>query len=255
LGKDLPTFYRPNFVNVYTIMSKFSVQFWEALPQYLFGTFFFMMVFSDRVMSWMSNPVKTVGGVIYPMLFNPAYHAGADLALGIMFPVAIVQYVMLSSIHEELHNLSVEYRVTQTKMVDSFLRRKHKTMMRISVSVSAAAALILVLLGPYQITRLGGSMISVQVLYIAACADLLLAVFVVNSSFLMLLNRPKSMVIMTLAGALIVVLLGVYLMPLGFQYLVYAYLAGCFTAALASVISVVKLLEGSPSSLFYARFI
>jgi hypothetical protein len=253
--KDLPSFYRSSFINEYTIRSNFTVQFWEALPQYLFGTFFFMMVFSDRVLSWMANPAKTAAGVLYPMLFNPAYHAGADLALGIMFPVAIVQYVMLSSIHEELHNLSVEYRVTQTKRVDSFLRRKHRTILRISVSVSAAAALVLVLLGPYEITRLGGSMISVQVLYIAACADLLLVVFVVNSSFLMLLNRPKTLVVMSLCGALIVFLLGVYLMPLGFQYLVYAYLAGCGAVAVASLISVVGLLARSPSSLFYSRFI
>ena len=129
VGTDLPSFFKPNFVNVDTIRSRFSIQFWEALPQYLFGTFFFVLVFGDRVLSWLANPVKEAGGVVFPMLFNSVYHAGADLALGILFPVAVVQYVMLSSIHEELHNLSSTLPVTQTDRVDEFLRRRHANIM------------------------------------------------------------------------------------------------------------------------------
>ena len=57
VGPDMPSFYRPAFVNVETLRSKFSVQFWEALPQYLFGSFFFLLVFSVRVLSWVANPL------------------------------------------------------------------------------------------------------------------------------------------------------------------------------------------------------
>ena len=40
IGGDIPHFYKPSFVNVDTKRSKFSVQFWEALPQSLVGTVF-----------------------------------------------------------------------------------------------------------------------------------------------------------------------------------------------------------------------
>jgi hypothetical protein len=251
---DVPSFFRPNFVNVDTIRSKFSVQFWEAIPQYLFGTFFFVMIFGDRVLSWLANPVKSAGGVVYPLLFNSVYHSGADLALGIMFPVALVQYVMLSSIHEELNNLSTGLSVTETRRVDTFIRRKYSSLMKASLTVAAATALLVIILGPYEITRLGGSIVSVQILYVAALSDLLLTVFVVNSAFYMLLNRPKTLAGMTVAGAVTLVGLGVILSTFGFQFIVYAYLAATTVAALASTAGVFGLLR-NPSSLFYSRFI
>ncbi len=254
VGRDLPPFFKPNFVNVDTIRSKFSVQFWEALPQYLYGTFFFVMIFGDRVLSWLANPAKEVGGVVLPMVFNSVYHSGADLALGVMFPVAILQYVMLSSVHEELHNLSLELPVTQTWKVDAFLRRKHARVMGAIMGVSAATALLLIVLGPSLMPRVGGSPVSVQVLYIAALADFLLSIFVVNSSFMLLFNRPKTLALITMGGALTVVGLGVVLMPLGFQYIIYAYLVASAIAAAASTAGVAGLLR-SPSSLFFSRFV
>ena len=254
VGGDVPSFYRPNFANVDTIRSKFSVQFWEALPQYLFGTFFFMMLFSDRVLSWLANPVKEAGGIIYPLLFNSVYHAGADLAMGIMFPVAIAQYVMLSSIHEELNNLSLDLDVTRTDAVDTFIRRRHAKIMAVILAVSGCTAMAVCLAAPGLMARVGGSPLSLNVLYIAALADVLLSVFVVNSSFMMLLNRPKSLTTVTAIGVLAVVGFGAVLMPLGFQYIVYGYLAACVWVALASSVAVSGLLL-EPSSLFYSRFI
>ncbi|MDE1853679.1 MAG: hypothetical protein KGI38_08025 [Thaumarchaeota archaeon] len=254
VGKDIPSFYKPAFVNVDTIRSRFSVQFWEALPQYLFGTFFFVMIFGDRVLSWIANPVKAAGGVVLPMLFNSVYHAGADLALGVMFPVAIVQYVLLSSIHEELNNLSLDLPVTNTEEVDSFIRGKHARIMIITLGVAGFSALLAVLYGPILMARVGGSPISIRILYIAAVADIFLSVFVVNSSFIMLLNRPKTLAALAGVGASVVVAFGVILMPLGFQFIVYSYLAACFAAALGSTVVTWGLLR-SPSSLFYSRFI
>ena len=254
MGRDIPSFYRPNFVNVNTIRSKFSVQFWEALPQYLFGTFFFMMLFGDRVLSWLANPVKEAGGTVFPLLFNSAYHAGADLALGVMFPVAIVQYVMLSSIHEELNNLSLELDVTRTGAVDAFIRSRHAKIMAVTLAVSGCVATAVALAAPGLMARVGGSPLSLQVLYVAAAADVLLSVFIVNSSFIMLLNRPKTLAVLTGAGALLVACCGVALMPLGFQYIVYGYLAACVWVTLASSLLVSRLLH-KPSSLFYSRFI
>jgi len=250
----VPNFYKSHYVNADTIRSRFSIQFWEALPQYLFGTFFFVMIFGDRVLSWLANPIKSAGGVVYPMLFNSVYHAGADLALGILFPVAIVQYVMLSSVHEELHNLSTGLSVTQTDTVDVFLRRKHADVMKASLAVSAVAAILIVQFGPYEIAALGGSATSVHILYFAALGDLLLTVFIVNSAFMMLLNRPKTLAVMTALGAVMVISLGLILTSFGFQYIVLGYLAACVLLATASTAETSDLLK-TPASLFYSRFV
>ena len=212
------------------------------------------MLFSDWVLSWVANPLMEVGGVVLPMLFNSTYHAGADLALGVMFPVAIVQYVMLSSIHEELNNLSLRHPVTRTDVVDDFIRRRYAKVVAITFAVSGYTAALVALFAPDLMARVGGSPLSLGVLHVAAGADVLLSVFVVNSSFMMLLNRPKTLAVISAIGACLVVSLGVLLMPLGFQYLVYAYLAACASAAAASTLVVLGLLK-RPSSLFYARFI
>jgi hypothetical protein len=253
LGDDAPSFYRPTFVNVHTIASKFGVQFWETLPYYLSATFFFVMVFGDRVLSWIGNPDKFVGGVHLPMVFNPVYHSGADFALAVLFPVAVVQYVMLSSVHEEIHNLCLRLPVTKTAQVDQFIRRKHRTSLAATLAAAGGAAVFVVAVAPGLISRLGGSEESINILYVATAADLLLSVFVANTSFLALLNRGKAQAVITMAGAGVVGVLGAAVLPMGFEYLVYAYLAACALVCVVSTIYLRSLMR-APASRFFARF-
>lgn len=251
--KDAPPFFRPIFYNVHTIGSKFSIQFWETLPYYLSGTFFFMLLFSDRVLSWLGNPIKVVGGVQLPMVFNSVYHSGADMALVVLFPVALVQYIMLSSLHEELQNLTLNLPTTQTDVVDKFIRMRHAKVMVMTLAVSVATVFLLLTFGSYNVLRLGGTQTSLQVMYIAALSNLLLTIYVANSSFMILLNNAKVLAMITMVGAFIVGGLGAFLLPMGFEYLVYGYLAGCAFVALFSTVKVHGLLS-SPSSLFFAKF-
>jgi hypothetical protein len=253
IGKDAPSFFKPIFINPNSIASKFSVQFWEALPYYLFGTFFFILIFSDRVLSWLGNPVKQVGGVFLPMVFNSVYHAGADMALVVLFPVAILQYVMLSSVHEELNNLSLDLRITQTEEVDKFIRRRYTKALNATLLVSLGAAALVIAFGPDLVARTARSPISLQILNVAVPSDVLLCLFVVNSSFIILLNRPQLLTLIAMTGAALVAGGGLVLLPLGFQYLVYAYLVGCVSVAVLSTAYVAALLR-SPSKLYFSRF-
>ena len=253
LGEDAPSFYRPIFVNADTIASKFGVQFWETLPYYLSATFFFAMVFGDRVLSWIGNPVKFVDGIYLPMVFNPVYHSGADFALAVLFPVAVVQYVMLSSVHEELHNLCLHLSVTRTAEVDRFIRKRHRTSLAATLAAAGAAAVFVLAVAPGLIVRLGGTEESVTILYVATAADLMLSVFVANSSFLALLNAAKAQAVVTMAGAAVVGTFGVLILPLGFGYLVYAYLAACALVAVSSTVYLRSLML-SPASRFFAKF-
>ncbi|HEV2138178.1 MAG TPA: hypothetical protein VGR53_05000 [Nitrososphaerales archaeon] len=253
VGRDAPSFFKPNFINTHTIGSKFGVQFWETLPFYLSGTFFFMLVFSDRVLSWLGNPVKSVGGVVLPLVFNSTYHSAADLALVVLFPVAIVQYVMLSTIHEELHNLSLDLTVDRTAEVDRFIRMRHVKSLAVTISASVAAAIMVAFYARSFFQRMGTSPLSNQIFYIVVMGDLLLAVFVANSSFIVMLNGAKLLAAITMFGALLVCAVGILVLPMGFQFIVYGYLAACVSVALLSTMYLRRLLE-RPSSLFFARF-
>ena len=251
--RDAPHFFKSSYVNLHTIKSKFSVQFWESLPYYLSGTFFFMLIFGDRVLSWLANPVKEVGGVELPLVFNTYYHSGADLALVVLFPVAIVQYVTLSSVNEELHNLSLRLPVTRAAEMDGYIRWRHARSLFATLTAAIVTAIVLIWFGPDLITRLGGSEASVQILYVAALADVLVSIFVANSSFMFLLTAPKAQAAIPMAGVLALGSISAVMLPLGFGYLAWAYLGACGLVATLSVIYVAKMMA-SPSSLYFARF-
>ena len=88
---------------------------------------------------------------------------------------------------------------------------------------------------------------------VAALGNVFLAVFTVNSSFIILLNRPKALAAIALVCACIVGVGGGILGQLGFQDIVFAYLGSCVTAAALSSL-VLKRLMRRPGSLFLARF-
>jgi hypothetical protein len=78
-------------------------------------------------------------------------------------------------------------------------------------------------------------------------------VFVANTSFLSLLNGGKAQAVITIAGAGVVGVLGAAVLPLGFGYIVYAYLAACALVCVASTVYLRSLMR-APSSRFFARF-
>jgi hypothetical protein len=187
------------------------------------------------------------------MVFNPVYHSGADMALAVLFPVAVVQYVMLSSVHEELNNLCLYLPVTETAQVDRFIRRKHFSSLLVTLLVAGVSAVFVVAVAPDIILRLGGTAESIRIMYLAVAGDLLLAVFVANTSFMALLNGAKAQAAITIAGAAVVCGVGALLLPLGFEYLIYAYVAACALVAETSMVYILRVLR-SPSSRFFARF-
>jgi hypothetical protein len=243
----------PLVVNSRTIRSRFRVQAWENAPYYAFGTLFFMMIFGDRVLSWMFNPVHVVDGVRLPLVFNTTYHLGADLALLVIFPAAIAQYVVMTPISEELTNLLVSTKVTETESIDRFLRDRYTVLALASILTSALAASVLVLLAPEIMARLGGPALSVRILQVAALSNVLLSTFSGNSLFLMFMNRTKSLVGIAAVSVCILAVAGFFFAGTGFQNIVYAYLLSAATAMLLSFTQVNAVLE-RPGSIFFSRY-
>lgn len=250
---DAPEFFRPLFINEKTLRSSFMVQLWENASFYIYGASFMLMMFVDRIVSWFYNPIHSVGGVNLPLVFNAEYHAGADMALFVVFPMGVIQYVMVGHVFEMLHNLALETPATEPGSIDKFLRRRYFITLAVTVLISGAIAGFFTLYAPSIINLLNGAPVSISILRIAAFSNVFLGVFIVNSSFVMVLNRPKVLATIALLSAFVVGVGGFLLGRLGFQDIVFAYLCSC---VLAAVLSSVKLAQLMPraSSLFLSRF-
>jgi hypothetical protein len=240
-------------VNSKTIMSNFSVQLWEGLPYYLFGMLFFAMLFGDRVLSWAYNPVHSANGIPLPLVFNSVYHVGADVALLVIFPAAVIQFAIMAPISEQLSNLTTRIKVTQAGETDRFLKSRYGDLLFWSLLSAAIVASALFAFGPVFESWIGGSEISVFILRVAAISNVLVAVFMANSLFLIFLNKIRSLVGVALVGVSTLGVAGVIFAQLGFENIVVAYLlSASATMALSTMLVVMSLRK--PASLFFARY-
>ncbi|MDG7001156.1 MAG: hypothetical protein JRN15_18835 [Nitrososphaerota archaeon] len=249
-----PNFYSPVSSIRNTINSRFSVQFWEILPFFVNGMLFFCILFGDRVISWIYNPVHYVNGISFPMVFNTTYHAGADSALIALFPSLIIQYAMLSPLHAELHNLSLDSRISEMKRVQQFLSAKYKKMIVTTIVATIVVVGLMILLEPSLMIILRGSTISSRIFDIAAISNVFMAIFAGNGMFLTFMNKIKTLCLVGAIGATFVAGAGLWLGMSGFENIVYAYLGE--TIILATLTSVIVARNLSRvASIQFARFV
>jgi len=250
---DAPHFYKPLFINKETLRSRFGIQLWENAPYYLYGTFFIVMLFGDRLISWFYNTDRLVGGSVLPLVFNAAYHRGADIALLVVFPIGLVQYVRDGHIFSSIHNISLESPSTDPSALDRYVRRRYLLTMSTSLAISGSIAAGLIFFAPAVMVLLNGTSVSMEILRVAALGNFLLAIFVVNSSYVMLLNKAKVLAAIAALCALIVGVGGGILGQFGFEDIVFAYFCSCATAACLSTFEIRRLMR-RPASLFFARY-
>lgn len=251
-SSDKPHFYNPISRTDKTIKSKFNIQLWETLPYMLFGTFYFSMMFADRILSWIYNPVVSSLHSELPMVFNTVYHSGADMALIVLFPTSIIQYVLMAPIFLEINNISVTTKTSQANDVNNYLQKKYKKLFLISVLISMTTALILNL--SIENFDIGLSQVSLHILLVASIGNIFLAMFSANSLFLMLLNKTRFLAVIVMISTIIVVTLGIILGQESFENIVFAYLTSSIFGSVASTVYVRKVIKNSASILF-ARFV
>ena len=256
VAKNAPHFYSPLTVNDNTITSRLGVQVLECLPYFVYGTFYFVLLFADRAVAWFFNPaaVAAANGTILPLSFNSVYHIGADLALLVILPVAIIQYVITSPIYALVHNRAITLKVSESKKIDWFLQYSYRKLMAASIAVSIAGAVALNLAAPAIIGELGGSEASLRILAFASAGAVFLSMFAANGVFMIFLGKAKALAQVALAAALIVIVGGVLLAQYGFENAVIAYLAATMFAGLASTV-IMKVAIRKAGSLLFARYI
>jgi hypothetical protein len=253
ISLENPHFYKPRAQTDKTLRSKFSVQLWESLPTFLFGTFYFIMMFSDRIISWSFNHLK-VNGIILPLGFNSVYHIGADLALSVMLPASVIQYVMAGPIYKRINNLIVTHKVTEMEKIHQFIQKTYRRIVTVSILASVITAVVINLAVTQIPAYQGAAQDSIQVLHIASVGNVLLSIFSVNSVFILLVNRTKSLVVMAIISAMVVSLGGIILGKFGLEYITLSYLASAALAATFSTIYLRKIFKKIPS-IFFSRSI
>jgi hypothetical protein len=256
VARGAPHFYSPITVNDNTLPSRLGVQLWECIPHIVLGASYFALLFGDRVLSWIFNPIRITsgGGIQMPLAFNSLYHIGADMALIVLIPAVIIQYVMASPVYLLVHNRSVNLKVSERKHVDSFLRHSYRRLVITSSLVSLVTAIVLNALAPQVMDALGGTDTSARILLYSSAGTVLLAVYGANSLFMIFLNRVKVLAIITLVSALVVIAGGFVAGQYGFDRIVMAYVAGAGIAALMSTAAMASTLK-EPGSRLFARFV
>ena len=251
VSRGAPHFYSPLTVNDNTIASRFSVQLRECLPFFVFGTSYFAILFGDRIISWVFNPITTTaGGIALPISFNSVYHVGADLALIVMLPAILIQYVLAAPIYVLVHNRAISLKVSEKRKIDQFIRHTYARIIVASVLASSIVALAMNLYSPQIMTMLGGTEPSARILIYASAGGVLLTAFGANSLFMIFLGRMRELAICSVLSAVIVLAGGVFAATYGFEYIVLAYLAGSSVAALSSTIVMARTMKDASSRLF-----
>ncbi|MDE1829670.1 MAG: hypothetical protein KGI25_05045 [Thaumarchaeota archaeon] len=248
-----PSFYKSPKGISNTIKARFLVQMLDSVSYYFLGTFLFIIMFGDRLISWLFNPDLDSTKTSLPLLFNTTYHSGADPAMMVFLATSITQYMIMSGFYEELSNITLENKTTQIDRVDKFLKKRYRKLILLSLATSCFVAFILNYLGPDIMMQLGASDLSLDILTISSIGNVFISIFVANIMFATFMNKVKGLAIIAMFAALILVIGGLSLAQDGFGNTVYAYLASAFVAALLSSLYVMRTIKKA-ASIYFARF-
>lgn len=217
--KNTFNFYSPSSDSRATLRSNFGIQLWEGAIFFAYGIAYFLILFEDRLISWIhfSN-----GSLI--IAFNSPYHMGADLALIILFASGILEYIYLSPLYSRINKILTQIDISQITAVGRFLQSSYKRALMLSLLISGIFAMALQFIGPYIIENVtilhtrdsiarslkedntiaqGNNNSSrtlqeqsIRIMRMMSISYIILAIVSVNITFLLLLNKAKYAVFM-----------------------------------------------------------
>lgn len=255
-GKKVPDFYKHPSTNEKTLHSKFGVQLWESLPFSMYGTFYLIMLFGDRILSWIFNPYVIVAsnGTLLPMVFNPEYHVGADVALLALAPVIIMQYVMMTPVYSRFHNKSLKLKISEIAQMDAFVKSVYGRLAIFSLLTSLVSVAILYNFGGPIVLFFNGTETSLEIMRYAALGTIAISVFTANAVMMMFMNRAKVPAMLAMAGGILVITMGSFFAQYGIEMIAFSYMLSAAAVAAASFAFMLRMLRGSPSTNLFARY-
>lgn len=267
-NQDLPRFYSPPSFSKNTLKSNFSIQWWEGSFYFIYGIAFFLILFEDRLLSWIhfSNGVVTI-------MFNSTYHLGADMAFALLLVTGVLQYIQLSPLYTEINNISSRTEITRISNISKFLFARYKNVLIWSLLASGIIITILYLIGPSIIERIGYTQQtayytsaennihdelireSITIMKIMLASYLLLSIFTINSIFIMLLNKMKHLIIILIVAVTIDTIIGLIMQDIAtFASAALGSLIANIVLAFISTLYLLKILRNNDIISFFSRF-
>ncbi len=248
-------FYSPVSSLSNTMKSRLTVQVLENYVYGLIGVLNFVILFGDRALSYIFNPLYLVSsyGMVLPMTFNPTYHTGADLALIAIIPTAILQYVLTSHLYVLVYNKTIRLRISELKVLNHFFITRYKIVLFYSLLSSMGMFFILYAIGPQIIFFLRGTEVSIEIFRYALIANTFISVFLTNSIFMIFLNQAKNLLIILGISSLILISVGYTMGQEGFEKIIFGYLSSAVVLCITSTILTIRAMA-KPSTKIFAKY-
>lgn len=154
---------------------RFSVVFLEMLPLFLFGTMFYVLLFSDRLTSW----IAATGPFL--LIYNASYQFGADIAMLVLIPLTGFVYYFLEGLAELLQSESSKTNISEKMNLKNKIYRYVGKMFAITGLAAGVCVFVIWHYADSIVAMTNGEPESVLVLRIGLIAYSLFAFFLANT--------------------------------------------------------------------------
>jgi len=234
--EDEPPFYSRPFLPKKVKAPRYWVLAYEGLPLILYGTLYFVFIFSDRLVSW-------IGAGPLLLSYNRTYQIGVDLALLLLIPITGVKFTYLYTLSGYLEKNLKEINISDSKAFTTILKKFYKKMM-IGVSLFGFLFLFIAFIfGDAIVFSAGGNAESATVFKWALLGIYFFSFFLTNSVFSFCFRKIKSIVIVLTLGCILAYTLCYMFSTIGHWYAVFGFVLSAMFLAMASLFVVLDMIK------------
>jgi O-antigen/teichoic acid export membrane protein len=248
-GPDDPPFYAradaPRQVRAPRLWSLVAA----GTPQLLYGTMFFVFLYTDRILSW----ARSADGA-YILAYNYRYQLGVDLALLTLVPITVAKYPMITKLIDEFLRLAYETSIADGARIPKLIQRLIATILvRITV-VSAILCAVAFAAATPLVGFAGGDEEIARAFRYGVIGVFFFAVFLANSAIAMNFNWTMDMAVLLVVASCCDLLVGaIAVSRFGLNASVAGFIAGSLFLAAASTYMLVSRKSALVFAFYAAR--
>jgi O-antigen/teichoic acid export membrane protein len=179
---------------------RFWVLLFDSLPQMLFGTLFFIFIFGDRLVLWISSAARISG-------YSASYQIGLDSALLIIVPISVIQLPLIRRLGERLEDLALQTRGSEGSAFARGVGDLYSDLLtRIALPTGAICATAYVFSADL-VGLAGGDGSSTRVFETGILGMFLFSIFLTNAALLGMFRRTMLTGVLLLVAAVMNIVL------------------------------------------------
>jgi O-antigen/teichoic acid export membrane protein len=218
----------------------------DSLPQLLFGTLFFLFLFADRLVLWVTSPARDAG-------YNMAYQIGVDTALVMIVPISAIQFPLMRRLSERLEDVALRTGCGDASTFSASVGGVYRLLMVRMAGAAGAICALAFTLSNEIVGIAGGDSSSVGVFEAALVGIFFSALFLSTAAFVMTFRRIADMGALLLVAAVTNVTVSVgFVMLVGPSWAVVGFVVGSLVLALASFAYVASLIRRADHAYYSA---